>query len=400
MNTEIKGKFQKLFSDVAACFVGRREEVYCALLALLTGEHCCFLGDPGTAKSAVVRQIVKRIYGAIYFFIQLFGETPPSDVFGQSSIRALREEDKNVRNVEGHLPAAHVAFLDEVFDARSTNLVGMNSIMQERQFRNGGETMECPTRTIFGASNTFPDDPELRAFWDRFLIRRHVKPLDSMQSVVEMLIAPDPPEEPTPAVSLSEWDAARDEVQRVRLSMGVAETYVGLVLALANHEETPVRVSNRRQKKAVKVMKAAAYLAGRDEVSASDFSALRHVLWTREADIPVVESMLEQYRPLDTSALEALVAELEGPFADIVEIDRKRDKLKGEGKKDQSRSMSDALRARAPELLQKAEDVLETLNEAAARAAQAEGAREYIERVQQIQEQTAKALAGHVLGNL
>ena len=142
---------------------------------------------------------------------------PVQELFGPLSMRAL-EEDKYVRQIEGYLPYAKVAFIDEIFKANSAILNTLLTILNERLFDNGSARIKVPliclvsslpappsmwfylhlkagllmsskpknayrllqtyTRVLshvqVGASNELPESEELDALYDRFLIRRQV----------------------------------------------------------------------------------------------------------------------------------------------------------------------------------------------------------------------------------
>ena len=54
------------------------------------------------------------------------------------------EEDKYVRQIAGYLPAASVAFIDEIFKANSAILNTLLTILNERLFDNGTERLTVP----------------------------------------------------------------------------------------------------------------------------------------------------------------------------------------------------------------------------------------------------------------
>lgn len=58
-------------------------------------------------------------------------------------MRAL-EEDKYVRQIDGYLPSAKVAFIDEVFKANSAILNTLLTILNERLFDNGSARIQVP----------------------------------------------------------------------------------------------------------------------------------------------------------------------------------------------------------------------------------------------------------------
>ena len=65
------------------------------------------------------------------------------ELFGPLSMRAL-EEDKYVRQIEGYLPYAKVAFIDEIFKANSAILNTLLTILNERLFDNGSARIRVP----------------------------------------------------------------------------------------------------------------------------------------------------------------------------------------------------------------------------------------------------------------
>jgi MoxR-like ATPase len=65
------------------------------------------------------------------------------ELFGPLSMRAL-EEDKYVRQTQGYLPDASVAFVDEIFKANSAILNTLLTLLNERLFDNGSVRVPVP----------------------------------------------------------------------------------------------------------------------------------------------------------------------------------------------------------------------------------------------------------------
>ena len=65
------------------------------------------------------------------------------ELFGPLSMRAL-EDDQYVRQTEGYLPEASVAFIDEIFKANSAILNTLLTILNERLFDNGNKRIRVP----------------------------------------------------------------------------------------------------------------------------------------------------------------------------------------------------------------------------------------------------------------
>src|SRR3984957_8939055 len=151
-------------------FQERAELIDGALCALLSGSHVLIIGPPGTAKSMLADELCRRIDGAEYFQWLLTKFSTPEEIFGAVSLKGLEQDD--YRRVTTHkLPDAHIAFLDEIFKANSSILNALLTVINERIFHNGRQRVTVPLITMFGASNELPDEEELTALFDRFMLR-------------------------------------------------------------------------------------------------------------------------------------------------------------------------------------------------------------------------------------
>src|SRR5881409_4032860 len=156
-------------------FVGRDEVIDLIALAVVAGEHLFLYGPPGTAKSALIRQFAAAVQGR-YFEYLLTRFSEPNEIFGPIDIARLREGTV-VTVTTGMLPEAEFVFLDELFNANSAILNTLLTVLNERVYRRGAETHRLPLLSLFSASNHLPDDDALRALFDRFLLRCHVRNL-------------------------------------------------------------------------------------------------------------------------------------------------------------------------------------------------------------------------------
>ncbi len=138
-------------------------------VCLVGGEHLFLLGPPGTAKSALVQSLGRRLQGRVFDYL-LTRFTEPNELFGPFDIRRLREGEL-VTNTEGMLPEAAFVFLDELLNANSAILNSLLMVLNERIFRRGRETRRLPLLMAVAASNHIPQDDSLKALFDRFLVR-------------------------------------------------------------------------------------------------------------------------------------------------------------------------------------------------------------------------------------
>ena len=262
--------------------VERDVAIRLALLAALSGEHLLLIGPPGTAKSLVARRLRLAFKDADYFERLLTRFSVPEELFGPLSIKGL-EEDRYERLTESYLPAASIAFLDEIFKANSAILNALLTLLNEREFDNGTRRERTPLMAVVGASNELPEGEELDALFDRFLLRLHVGPV-SKDGFLDLLklrgdAAPDVPD----ALKLTRDDL--DTVQKAAGDVRVPDDVVALLCDLREWcAAEDITVSDRRWRKVVRLLQTSALTNGRETVSIWDCWLLQHCLWSDAED--------------------------------------------------------------------------------------------------------------------
>src|ERR1700689_3334961 len=173
----VSASFQELARQMGAQFLDKQEIIRLMTISAIAGEHMVIVGPPGTAKSAMIDMFAKLI-DARYFEYLLTRFTEPNELFGPVDISAFRE-GRYTRRIENMLPTAEIVFLDEIFKSNSAILNSLLHVINERKFQNGPEVLPVPLISLFAASNEVPNDDNLSAMFDRFLVRVLSDNLDS-----------------------------------------------------------------------------------------------------------------------------------------------------------------------------------------------------------------------------
>ena len=160
-------------------FTARDRAVDLLVLATVCREHLLFIGPPGTAKTEIINQYT-QLLDARGFHYLLTRFTEPSELFGPLDLEKFQQGTYTIRT-ERMLPDAQIAFIDEVFQGSSAILNSLLTLLNERVFHNGAERQVVPLISMIGASNMVPDDPWLRAFADRFVLRLELQSVEDDQ---------------------------------------------------------------------------------------------------------------------------------------------------------------------------------------------------------------------------
>lgn len=281
-------KILQIEEDLKGFFIERDNEIRIISLALVSATNAFFHGPAGTGKSSLVEEYNKRITNSSYFRVLMGKTTEPGEVFGPTSIEAMKQ-DKYKFNTAGKLPEANVAFLDECFKANSAVLNSLLTIMNEKYFFNDG-VQKVPLISLFGASNEYAEENSLEALYDRFLLRWHVNYVQDNKNRIKLfnnfLIARSGSSKynkaaltlsPTAFIDIDEIKVLNEKAKEVTFTNKVLTMYNKILMAL---EKQGITISDRRKNESLKVLQANALLNNRNAVEIDDFESLVYTLWT------------------------------------------------------------------------------------------------------------------------
>jgi MoxR-like ATPase len=278
-------QFQEVARILNAHFLDKQEIIRLLVVSAIAGEHMVIIGPPGTAKSAIIRMFA-RLIDARYFEYLLTRFTEPNELFGPVDIKEFRE-GRYVRRSENMLPSAEIVFLDEIFKSNSAILNSLLTIINERKFTSGPQVTDVPLISLYAASNEAPNDDNLSAMFDRFLLRVLSDNLDSYH-FHELHARGDANE----IRQMKRTSTGRDDLMRPIISARQLRElqanferfmvfpdefmakYKGLIFQIRSEGVT---VSDRRAVKLLKLFAASALFDGRPTVCDGDFFILRHI---------------------------------------------------------------------------------------------------------------------------
>ena len=315
MGKMIRNKVENLLDALSSGALEREEAISLAFLSAAAGESIFLLGLPGVAKSMIARRLALAFKDARRFEYLMSRFSTPDEIFGPVSISKLKDSDTYERVVDGYLPTADVAFLDEIWKAGPAIQNSLLTALNEKIFRNGREDIRLPLKGIIAASNELPAQGEgLEALWDRFLLRYIVDPIKDKGNFLSLLNGKTditcriPDDLKFSAEEISTLQTARDDVEvpaevleflytmrskyarraQEKLKDKVAAAKAGAQDDDDEEEDNVPYVSDRRWKKIVGILRSSALLNGRSEVDWSDCLLLEHLIWDNDSQLVMV----------------------------------------------------------------------------------------------------------------
>lgn len=289
--------YQKYLSSLKSAFLERDEMIDLLGLGLVTGLPTCFIGEPGTSKTNLIEVFANNIkfdnsVQNNFFGYEISKYTHPDEIYGKTSLKRYKEEDIMVRNTENSLIDCNIAFLDEIFKANPNLLNSTLKVSNEKKFNRGAnEVLDIPLKLLTAASNEYPtDNKDLRALWDRWIIRSEVSYVRQDESFIRLL-TDDNLGVVEETIDWSDIQKIIDAKKDIQISKEAMQTLISIRNAL---KEMSINCSDRRWRKISNVLKSHAIINGDDTIKPLHCRILSHVIWENPEDKGRVALMLSE----------------------------------------------------------------------------------------------------------
>ena len=334
-----KNKISNLITAISRGLFEREHIVANVLLAVIAGQSVFLYGVPGTAKSLIARRISLAFKDAKHFEYLMQRFSTPDEVFGPVDIKELKE-GRYIRKIEGYLPSANFAFLDEIFKSSPAILNTLLTIINEKIFRNDGKDVKVPLHALIAASNETPAQGSgLEALYDRLNMRLLVEPLkewDNFKNLIEGKFE-EANVSDDEKITLDELNLITNGAKAVKFSPQSLEAIKEIrenieKLNVKNDQDdssdpyqqsrqetsdeqilqenqSQIYVSDRRWKNLAHILKTSAFLNDRSEVLPADVLLLANCLWSEKEQIEAIKNIVTQSAGKNLSS--KLIIELE-----------------------------------------------------------------------------------------
>jgi len=266
--------------------------------AWVAGKNCFFVAEPGVAKT-MMGLLFSQTSCKSFFRKQMHAFTPPERIMGRTNLSLLRETGQEEIVVDGFLPSAEFALLDELFKTGKPSLDPLLTYLNEGVYESPTPKKGL-TRCVFACSNEIPSGKaaaDTEAFWDRLHIRHKLSRVrgELLEQVMERA---DDRDRCGGAFAIVPRDWS-DEIA-ARPNVAVSRQIFQVVRQMAEAvEREKVVISPRRCNDLVHIAKAVAIIRGRSEVTTDDLVIAKWMFWNNLDEIPNIgKTVLSQIDPV------------------------------------------------------------------------------------------------------
>jgi len=264
-------KIEQLINEIKKAVIGKDEVIKDMMMTLLARGHILLEDIPGVGKTNLALALSKSM-NLDYHRIQLTTDVLPSDIVGFT----MYNPQKNTFEYKEGIAFCHLLLADEINRTSSKTQAALLELMEEGQMTVDGETRQLPqpffviaTQNPFGSAGTqlLPDSQ-----LDRFMVRLSLG-YPSLQDEVEIMKTrhkSNPINTIKMIIDTKQLLELQEAVDLVYISDEIYYYIVRIVDATRHHQDILQGASPRGSLSMMKLVKARAFIAGRDYVVPDD----------------------------------------------------------------------------------------------------------------------------------
>ena len=264
---------KQIVNNVETVIIGKRDEIYYTLVALLSNGHLLLEDVPGVGKTMLIRALAKTI-NSEYKRIQFTPDLLPSDVLGVSIYNQKTQEFE-------YRPGpimANVVLADEVNRTSPKTQSALLEAMEESHVTVDGVTYALPkpffvmaTQNPIEYEGTFPL-PEAQL--DRFMLKMNMgypkpeeelKMLEKLQSTIG-----HPIDQLQPVIQIEQLVELQQKASEIYVDESIQQYIVNIMEATRENSSIYLGASPRGSIALLKAAKAFAFIRGRSFVVPDD----------------------------------------------------------------------------------------------------------------------------------
>jgi len=256
-------------------FIDRQDTIDMIILAVYSKKNAFLIGEPGLAKTDILKAFSLSVKDFIFFEYQMSFTTKLEDILSINTNNGIGIDN------------CHIALIDEFFKGNPSMLNSLLGALNEKIIY-VPEPKIIPLLTVFATSNEKPDATEgtsLLALYDRFLLRQEVMPLRNREDF-KKLMKINKQYEPSEHLTMDDLTEDYNKINNIDLSDYIIDLLFKIKSELLVRQ---VRVSDRRFRDLIAILKSSAFLRNDSEVKIDDIYNIKSSLWTYSSDIKTVD---------------------------------------------------------------------------------------------------------------
>ena len=303
----IKQKVIKAIQELERRTIEREELIRLVIVAIFSKKHMFLYGERGVGKSYIIRLLGNLIEQSKYWELQVGIDTEAKQLFG---VKKVSENGTIYYDANNTILDAHLAFLDEMFKAKSEVLNTLLQVMVDRYYTTGDSRMiPVPLISMIGASNEYPSGSLAAPYLDRLTLWYDVTRITEKENRLRFFNGDfDKSLIQEPLFTLDDIETVYKASKNVIVPREILETFTKIV---DQYILRGVKTSDRKYAHLIEVMKVSAVINERDQIDYSELFYFLYGAWHNDVEKRMVEEDLYNILFSNKENIDAILEKVE-----------------------------------------------------------------------------------------